>query len=615
MLDIIHGFDDLNPVGCHLGHAGEEMNDIAGQIAFNPDSIPGHVDTPRKPQGSLSHVSLLSPSTYQSEKGSVAIKGQPRFGESTDATTVAEQLLSRYLQQGTDVLNELRGPFAVAIVDPLAKKCLIAIDRMGVERLAWGRIKGWVSVGSSAACVAQNLAAQPALNQQALFDFMFSHMVPAPNTVFEHVSKLLPGTAIEFTTGGQREFRFWQPDFSRSENVDVDELCRDTRPILRTAIERTNPGSNSGSFLSGGLDSSTVTGLLADVQHGQCNAFSVGFGVDEYDEMEFAKTAANHFDCVHHTYQVTPSDIVELVPKIAAAYDEPFGNSSAVPTFCCARLASDRGVNHLLAGDAGDELFGGNERYVRQRIFELYNRVPTWLKKTVFEPLAESIDPETGLYPFRKASSYVRQARIPLPERFESWNLVYREGADRIFSGDFRQSIDPTLLFDRMVQVWESCPSNDPLDRMLWYDWKYTLADNDIRKVSRMCELAGVRVSYPMLDEDFVEHSMKIPSSVKIQGRELRTFFKNAVKGFVPDEVISKEKHGFGLPFGLWLKTDRALQELVYGSLDSLRHRNMFEATFLDRVVAEHKEGHASYYGYAIWDLVMLEQWLLHHAP
>jgi asparagine synthase (glutamine-hydrolysing) len=200
-----------------------------------------------------------------------------------------------------------------------------------------------------------------------------------------------------------------------------------------------------------------------------------------------------------------------------------------------------------------------------------------------------------------------------LPERFESWNLIYREGAERIFTPEFIESVDLNSLFTQMRDVWNSCPSDDTLDRMLWYDWKFTLADNDIRKVSRMCELAGVRVSYPMLDEEFVELSVSVPSDFKIHGYELRTFFKSAVKGLVPDVVITKEKHGFGLPFGVWLKADSALQELVYGSVESLGRRGIFQPDFLRRVIAEHRDGHASYFGYAIWDLVMLEQWLQHH--
>ncbi|MDH3467237.1 MAG: asparagine synthase-related protein [Gammaproteobacteria bacterium] len=590
------------------------MTDITGQIAFHKESIPRHIERNTNFGNSLPYMSLSGPITHQSDSGAIAIKGQPRLGVSSDSVVIAQRVLEAYVGTGAAILNELRGPFSVVIFDSSAHKCLIAIDRMGIERLAWGRTRGWVAVGSSVSNVASDLASHPPLNQQALFNFMYSHMIPAPDTVFQDVAKLLPGTAIEFSEEGQHDFRYWQPDFRRDDKVDIDHLREETRPILRKAIERTNPGDQSGTFLSGGLDSSTVTGLLADVQSDQIKAFSVGFGVDEYDEMEFARAAANHFGCSHQIYEVTASDIVDLIPKIAAAYDEPFGNSSAIPTFCCARLARNYEVDHLLGGDGGDEIFGGNERYVRHRIFELYNRVPAWMKNKVFGPLAETVNPESGIYPFRKISSYVQQAQIPLPDRFESWNLIYREGAERIFSEEFRDTVDPTHLFERMSEVWQSCPSDDLLDKMLWYDWKFTLADNDIRKVSRMCELAGVRVSYPMLDEEFVEHSMKIPSSSKIKGYELRTFFKNAVKGFVPDMVISKEKHGFGLPFGVWLKEDLPLQNLVYGSLESLRHRNIFETAFLDRVVAEHKEGHASYYGYAIWDLVMLEQWLTHHA-
>jgi asparagine synthase (glutamine-hydrolysing) len=615
MLDLVHGFGRLNPVGCQLHQTDSKMTDIAGQIAFDTGSIPRHIRRNPDPGGSVPHASLSGPISHTNDRGAIAIKGEPSFAGSPDAASVARRVLDAYFSKGVAVLDDIRGPFALLILEPSTRKCLIAIDRMGVERLTWGRNKGWISVGSSASDVVRQLTQTPELNPQALFNFMYSHMVPSPDTVFQNVFKLLPGTAIEFSANGHREFRFWQPDFSRNEKVDIDELREDTRPILRKAIQRSNPGRTSASFLSGGLDSSTVTGLLADVQSEQTRAFSVGFGVDEYDEMEFARAAAKHFDCSHFIYEVKPRDIVELVPKIVTAYDEPFGNSSVVPTLCCARFALEHGVDHLLAGDAGDELFGGNERYVRHRIFESYNRVPNWLKSTVLGPLARKIDPETGIYPLRKVSSYIRQAQIPLPERYESWNLIYREGADRIFANDFLKSVNPGRVFEEMHDVWQSCPSDDLLDRMLWYDWKVTLADNDLRKVSRMCELAGVRVSYPMLDEDFVALSMKVPSNEKIKGYELRTFFKNAVRGFVPDIVINKTKHGFGLPFGVWLKSNRPLQDLVYGSLDSLRHRDIFDLTFLDRVVAEHKSGHASYYGYAIWDLVMLEQWLEHHVP
>ena len=308
-------------------------------------------------------------------------------------------------------------------------------------------------------------------------------------------------------------------------------------------------------------------------------------------------------------YEVVPEDVVEAIPKIAAAYDEPFGNSSAVPTLLCARLARRHGVDHLLAGDGGDELFGGNSRYVRHKIFEAYGHAPQWLRRSILEPLAAKLDPESAVLPLRKFSSYVRQAAVPLPERFESWNLVYREGAAEVFAPEFLRSIDVHRPLRVMREVWEACTSDELLDRMLWYDWKFTLADNDIRKVSRMCELAGLHVSYPLLDEEVVDLSIRVPSSAKIAGAQLRTFFKDAARGFLPDETIAKTKHGFGLPFGVWLKTHGPLQELVYANLASLRERGILKPDFVDRVTEEHRSGHASYYGYAIWDMVMLEQW------
>lgn len=590
------------------------MIDIAVRIAFDGVSIPPHIERSAISKGPLAYESLAGAMVHGTDYGRIVLKGYPRLGDCRDLAQVAARVLQGYRSKGKEILSDLRGPFALVIVEPAESRCLVAIDRMGVEKLCWARAGGWLSFGTSASDVAKSMTRQPEVDKQALFNFMYNHMVAAPDSVFGNVAKLTPGTAIVFSANGQQEHRLWQPDFTRDNKVDINELSQETRPTLRGAIERLSPDTQTGAFLSGGLDSSTVSGLLADVQDRRTPVFSVGFGVDEYDEMDFARTAAEHFDCEHHIYEVKPSDVVELIPRIAAAYDEPFGNSSAVPTYYCAKLAKDHGIDHLLGGDGGDELFGGNERYVRHRIFEMYRHVPNWLKRSLFRPLSRSIDSENGLFPLRKLSSYVQQAEIPLPERFESWNLIYREGAAKIFADEFRDNVSADALFSRMSDVWNSCPSNDLLDKMLWYDWKYTLADNDIRKVSHMCELAGVRASYPMLDEEFVEHSMKVPSKAKISGYELRSFFKNSVKGFVPDKVIEKEKHGFGLPFGVWLKVDRPLQDLVYGSLSSLRQREIFAAEFLDRVVAEHKEGHASYYGYAIWDLVMLEQWMMHHT-
>lgn len=588
------------------------MPNIVAQFALENALLPHHFRRIFQADECQSGIVLRGPARAQSGDHSLVLSGKPRFGDVLESIdTIATRVLTEYQQGSTAFLARLRGSFALAAYDASRKSALIAIDRMGIEPLAWGRADGRLIVANSAADVARIRAPSPELNPQVFFDFMLNHMVPAPDTAFVGVRKLLPGTAIEFSRKGLNEFRFWEPDFSRTPSTSVNDLMEATLPTLRRAVELTGVDDETGTFLSGGLDSSTVTGLLADVQKHPSRAFSVGFGVAEYDELAYARIASTHFGCEHFEYEVTPDDVVNLIERIAAAYDEPFGNSSAVPTLSCALFARENGVTHLLAGDGGDELFGGNERYTRQRIFEYYRRIPGPLRRYIFDPLADALDPEDSWLPLRKFSSYVHQARIDLPERFESWNLIYREGPPRVFGRDFLQTIDIEYPLQRMQRIWDSCPSTDLLDKMLWYDWKFTLADNDLRKVSRMCASAGVRVSFPMLDDDFVSLSMKITSGQKMAGNELRSFFKKAVGDFLPPDIISKQKHGFGLPFGQWLRTHDGLQELVFGSLKSLEKRDIFDPTFLARVTEEHRHGHASYYGYAIWDLVMLEQWLL----
>ena len=354
--------------------------------------------------------------------------------------------------------------------------------------------------------------------------------------------------------------------------------------------------------------------MLAKVSKTPARTFSMGFGVDAYDELAYARIAAKHFGCNPFEYHVTPKDIVTAFPLIAQAYDEPFGNSSAVPTYICALRAREQGITHLLAGDGGDEIFGGNERYVRQRVFELYRRVPTVLRKGLLEPLSRLFPAEGGLMPLRKFRSYIDQASIPLPERLESWNFIYRHGTDTMLEPEFARSINPRAPFAVMDEVYHAAPSNVMLHQMLYYDWHFTLSDNDLRKVGTMCELAGVKVSYPMLDQRVVDLSTRIPPNKKIEGMELRSFYKKAMTGFLPTEILNKTKHGFGLPFGVWLKTHKPLGELIYSHLHALKQRHIVQAKFIDQIIEDHKQGHASYFGYAIWDLAMLEAWLQRHG-
>jgi asparagine synthase (glutamine-hydrolysing) len=546
-----------------------------------------------------------------------AIQGSPiwrtREPAVIDAADDAHAVLAAYRLAGADFTSLLHGSFAVVLLDTARHTALLAVDRMGIERLAYAHDGERMTFATSAELVAREMRAAP-IDRQALLSYLFFHMIPSPATIFSGVAKVPPACTVTFERGALRIASYWRPRFARAGDGSFEPLKASLDAALTEAVRSTQPDGATGAFLSGGLDSSTVAGYLARALPGPARTFSIGFGIDDYDELRFARIAGARFGFEAHEYQMQPQDVVDSFAAIARAYDEPFGNASALPTYYCARLARDSGVTHLLAGDGGDELFAGNQRYAEQRVFERYQHVPRLLRSALLEPVLRSLPPALQVGLLRRARNYVSQALTPLPDRLENWNFLHRLGHEAVLHPEFLAAIDTSAPLVHMRSVYNSVPSAEPLDRMLHYDWRFTLADNDLRKVGTMCDLAGVRVSYPMLHPDVIEVSLAVPPELKMRGLELRTFYKRAMRDFLPAEIIGKTKHGFGLPFGLWLTQSPRLAQLVQDNLASLGQRRLIRAEFLAQLRALHAGDDARYYGVFAWTLAMLEQWLQEHA-
>lgn len=539
-----------------------------------------------------------------------AFVGRPRWASHAQAAReiTATSLAEAFRTRGADFLGDLQGSFAVAIYDAGSRRGVLAIDRMGVCQLAYATLAdGTLAFATSIGALLKSTPQAFALNLQALFDFSFLHVIPAPATVYTGVQKLPAATVLALDGGNRSTRRYWMPRFTHSAAGSEAALASDLKASLQLAVQDCDPRAGTGSFLSGGIDSSTVTGMLSRLLPG-APSFSIGFESAGFDEMQYARIASAHFGSRAHEYYVTPADIVTAIPLIADAYDEPFANSSAVPTYFCARLAREHGVARLLAGDGGDELFGGNERYAKQKVFEHYWRIPAALRRSIVDPIALHLP--QSIWPLRKVRSYVEQARVRMPKRLHTWNFLYRHPAATVFEADFLTAVDTTHLFDNMQTLYDSAPTQDLVDRMLYFDWQLTLADNDLRKVNRMCQLADIEVLYPMLDERVVAVSTQLPPQWKVRGQQLRWFYKRAMGDFLPRQIITKTKHGFGLPFGQWLKESQALQDVVYASVALLRDQRIVRRDFLDTLIRDHRDGHAGFYGYMIWMLVTLGHWL-----
>ena len=535
---------------------------------------------------------------------------------------VASAVLSGFARHGTSTLQSMTGAFSLALVrspgadaTPEAFELWLATDRLGICPLYYTIGQEQVVFGSALSGIARALRGTLTVSAQCVFHYLYFHVIPGPRTVYDGVWRVAPGNVVKIHSGAARTEEYWRVKYERERSrVSVNDLKPNLMAALRSGLSEARAGSNEvACFLSGGTDSSTVAGLLSETPDGPAQTFSIGFEAEGYDEIEYARIAARHFGTVHHEYYVTPADIVSLVPRVAEVYGEPFGNSSVVPSYFCAHMAQQHGATRILGGDGGDELFGGNSRYAKQKLFAIYDDVPRWLRR-LLEPALQVVPGGGVLPPIRKLRSYIEQARVAMPERLESYNLLRRLGYDNVLEPDFLASVNVDGPVEELRSVYNDATAAMLVNRMMALDLKLTLADNDLPKVNRMCELAGIDVGYPLLGTSLVEFSASVPAHLKVRGQKLRYFYKEALRDFLPVEVIEKSKHGFGLPFGRWLSSDPTLKSLAGDSLTTLKRRNIVRADLIDGLLGERLREHADYYGTLVWVLMMLELWYQNHV-
>ncbi len=539
------------------------------------------------------------------------VAGHPRDGEQR---LDAAALLARYRRHGPAMAESLRGTYAAVVVDAAARRVLLLNDRMAVHGWCYAREGRRLRIADRADTIADGAALQP----QAIFSYLFNHVIPAPDTVFAGVRRLPPGHRLLADAGGDAVEPCWQPVFTEPARPDFAVLKDEFRALLRQGVAREaarlGATGRVGTFLSGGTDSSAVSGMLREVTEGPVRSYSIGFDAQGYDEMEYARIAARHFQLDHHEAYMTPADVAEGMPRVAAHYDQPFGNSSAVAAHHCARVAHGDGVVALLAGDGGDELFGGNTRYAKQVLFGHYDRVPGPVRSLLMQPLLDN-RVVAGIPGLSKAASYVQQARVPMPDRLQMYNLLVRLGLNEVLTPAFLARVAPDHDARAARTEWQRSSGASLVNRMLAFDWKYTLADNDLPKVTGTTGLGGIAVAFPLLADELVDFSLRLPTDYKLRGQALRWFFKEALRGFLPDEIIVKRKQGFGLPFGVWALRDRALAKLADDALASFGTRGVVAPAFMQRLRTELLPAHPGYYGELVWIIAMLEFWLQSHRP
>lgn len=529
---------------------------------------------------------------------------------------LAQQILNLYAVQGIGMVRTLRGDFALAIWDGRDQSIRIATDRFRIHPIFYSCIEGQLIFASRMqAVMASQYWSDGCINPRAVVDLMAASAIATPDTIFKDVQKLPPGYLLTWRSGVAKSEPYWNLNFLVQDVSSRAVLAQRLKDIFNEAmscrLQNDRNRDDIGTFLSGGIDSSTVTGVLTHLSGRPVKSFSIAFDEDQFNEISYARLVAKQFGAEHYEYTVTPEDTLKVLPLLIDTFDEPFANASSVPTYYCAQLARHHGVRVLYAGDGGDELFGGNKRYAEQRLFDIYHQIPLWVRG-ILRPLAFSIAELTHLSLFVKSKKYITRASIPYPDRLYSYGFFMSFPTQDLFADDFLSMAGPSINpYESMCRHYWEAPASSELDRQLYLDLKLAISDNDLFKVTRMTQSAGVAVRFPFLDHRLAEFAATVPADIKMKGRELRTFFKYAYSDLLPEAVRNKTKHGFGLPIPVWLHTDKKLRDLLHDLVLSERavQRGYFKRRGLERLVQLHQAEPSSLYGAVLWNLMILELW------
>ncbi len=527
----------------------------------------------------------------------------------------AELVVALYALEGPAFVRRLRGAFAFALWDHRQQSLFLGVDRFGIKRLYYVSDHRRMAFASrpSALLGAAGVAAR--VDPTQMFNYLNFGFVPAPGSIFAGVWRVPPGHLVSARAGQATIECYWDMHYSERRlrrQEAAAEVFRLTEEAVACALGGTNP-KEIGAFLSGGTDSSTVVGLMSRITGGPVSAFSIGFREERYDELGYARLAARHFGAAHYTKVVSPGDALEAMPRLVEAYDEPLGNNSVIGTLFCAQLARQYGATTLLAGDGGDEIFGGNEIYRTDQVFARYHRIPAVLRRGLLEPLLFSLP--HGAWIFGRVQRYIRRANLPNPRRFYSYEFFFVQEAARFLGPDFRSAVSVDAPYHVIQEHYDRAQATGDLNRLLYLDLKLTIGDNDLFKVTRTSEMAGVTARLPLLDLPLVEFTGTWPASLKVRGLEKRHLFKRAFRSLLPAEILAKRKHGFGVPTSQWLKEHPGFRALACDTLlsASARQRGYFRAGAVEDLFRHHAEDTTPFYGDILWRMLMLELWHRQH--
>lgn len=520
-----------------------------------------------------------------------------------------EVIIHLYDRYGLDCVKHLRGMFAFAIWDEQQKSLFLARDRVGKKPLLYShRPNGDLVFGSEFRALLKYPQISKEVDYNAIDHYLSYLCVPAPLTVFKEIRKLEPGHWLLWRDGEIKTERYWLPNFHNKIKITENEAEEETLRLLREATKiRMISDVPLGAFLSGGVDSSTIVGLMAEESVDPVKTFSIGFEEQDFSELKYARRVAEHFRAEHHEFIVKPN-AVEILPLLVEHYGEPYADSSSIATYYVSN-ETRKHVTVALNGDGGDESFAGYERYFAMQLAERYRRIPAILRKGFIEHVVRLIPTsELKRSRIRDLKRFVKAASLSRVSRYFQWtSAIDSKLKDEIYTTEFKHNVANSDSTSILEKWFTKSNGLGVIDATMFTDQMTYLPNDLLVKVDIASMANSLEARSPFLDHKVIEFAASLPESVKIRGTETKYLLKKVASRIVPNEVIYRKKMGFGVPLAYWFRRDLKdyLREVL---LSEKANRGLIKPEIVARLVKEHTDGmhdHAS----RLWTLLILELW------
>jgi asparagine synthase (glutamine-hydrolysing) len=528
-----------------------------------------------------------------------------RFRTHSDTETIVHL----YEDEGLDFLGHLNGMFSLAVWDASARRLVVARDRLGEKPLYYRVEPGRLLFASELKSLLEVPGIARTLDPQALDEYLTYQYVPHPRTIFEGLAKLPPAHLGVYENGLWTTSCYWQPDFNQEAARPIADYAEELRELLASSVRmRLESDVPLGAFLSGGVDSALVVGLMQRSLGQRAKTFSIGFGVQEFDESAAARETAKRLDTEHHEFRVEPHS-VDVLKQLVWHYDEPMADSSAIPTYYVAKLTRQH-VTVALTGDGGDELFGGYLRYRAVRLASWFDRLPSWARAAagsrVFRNLARGQRQRSLV---RRAGRFAEALASSPGRRYLEWMSMFNEARRaELYSNEFVAQLPNADPYEFLAQALARSRSRDPVTAASLADLVTYLPCDLMTKVDIASMANSLECRAPFLDHRVVELAARMPIGCKLHGGRGKRILREAFGDLLPRNLVRRPKMGFGVPLAAWFRGelgDYARQVLLDASALG---RGYFRSEAVRRLLDEHRSGTFDH-GYRLWGLVFFELW------